>query len=859
VDELATLGTTLPEPDTRLVTLLGLGGSGKTRLALEVGRRFAESDRQALVEQAPLTFPHGIVFVPLEGIESVDGLVAALAHALQLRLEGGQEQLLEFLRRKQLLLILDSMEHLLAGGSFLAEIIRIAPGIKILATSRERLHLLGERIVPLAGLPYPEHDREPPLPGSSDLETWLATYPALQLLAEGVGRVRGCSASTREDLCASVELCHLVDGLPLALELAASWADTLSLKDILLEAQRSLDFLQADWPNLHERQRSIRAVFDASWQWLTPSEQAMFSALTVFRGGFTREAAGHVVVEAEAIPRLLAALVRKSFLQYDQERRYRIHELLRQYGAERLVEVPSRADQVADRHSAYYLGELQRREADLLGSQQQAALLALESESENIRAGWTWAAERAQIERLDQTMEAAYYFYWYGSRYWEGQAAFRAAAAAASAASSAAEEITDKATCLRVCLRASAWQSRFEKALGNGEVARRIHQKALTVLEDPALVGRDTRLERAILALTNGFTLASVDFEQARGQFKESYALFHELELQWGMAWALTNLGNMSAILGDHRDARGRLEEGLVIWRALGNRPGISFSLGFLAYLARMEGRFEDAGALAQQAYAVSLEQGTRTRTGMNHLFLATALEHWGRLSEARAILEEGLALAVDHGNVVQHVQVHSALVRVGLHQGRYEEARVHAETGLELARANGPRFIVGLNLVLQGCLDLAEGDFASARRHLQDGIDVYRDCGQTDDLSWNHALLALAARGQGETADARRHLLDACQIAVDLGVVPPLLWALPVAALLLADRGQRERAVELFALASRYPLVANSRWFEDVAGRHLAATAETLPAAVAAEAAERGQACDIHATVAGLLTELRT
>lgn len=859
VDEIAILQSMLSERDTRLVTLLGLGGSGKTRLALELGRRLAERDRQALVEQAPLTFSHGIVFVPLEGIETVDGLVAALARALRLRLEGGQEQLLEFLRRKQFLLILDSMEHLLAGVLFLADILQVAPGVKILATSRERLHLLGERTVPLGGLPYPQHDLVPPVPGTPDWEAWLVTYPALQLLEEGVRRVRGDYSPTDEDLRAGAELCRLVDGLPLALELATSWADIFSLKDILLEGQRGLDFLRADWSNSHERQRSIRAVFDASWQRLTLPEQTTFSSLSIFRGGFTREAARHVVVEGEAIPRLLAALVRKSFLQYDQEGRYRIHALLRQYGAEKLAEETSRAAQVGDRHSAYYLGALQRREADLLGSQQQAALLALESESKNIRAGWTWAAERTQIERLDQALEAAFCFYWYSGRYQEGAAAFRAAAAAATAAGSTADETADKVTCLRVRLRASAWESQFESALGQPEVARRIQQEALSILEAPALVGWDTRLERAVLALTNGFTLASADFERARQQFKESHALFRDLGLQWGMARALTSWGNLSAILGNHADARARLEEGLAIWRALGNHSDISWSLGFLAYLARTEGRFEDSAVLAQQAYAVSLEEGTRGPTGMTHLFLADALEHLGRFSEAHAVLEEGLALAGDRGNLRQYTQVHSGLVRVSLHLGRYEEARNQAEAGLELTRAHGPRFCVGLNLVLLGCLDLAEGDFVSALRHLQHGIAVNRDCGQTDDVSWNHALLALAARGHGDIPEARRHLLEACQIAVDLGVVPPLLWALPVAALLLADGGQCERAVEIYALASRYPLVANSRWFEDVAGSHLAAIADTLPAAVGAEAKERGQARDLPAAAEGLLIELRT
>jgi predicted ATPase len=203
-----------------------------------------------------------------------------------------------------------------------------------------------------------------------------------------------------------LDICRLVDGLPLALELAASWADTLSLNDILVEARRSLDFWQVDWPDLPERQRSIRAVFDVSWRRLNLAEQAMFSSLTVFRGGCTQKGAGQVAARPEAITRLLAALVRKSFLQYDQARdRYQIHELLRQYGAEKLAREPARETEARDRHSAHYAGVLQHWQTEMRGRRLQAALSRLEADRENIRAAWHRAAEQGQVERLDRAMD----------------------------------------------------------------------------------------------------------------------------------------------------------------------------------------------------------------------------------------------------------------------------------------------------------------------------------------------------------------------------------------------------------------------------------------------------------------------
>jgi predicted ATPase len=396
--ELATLETKLAEPDTRLVTLTGLGGSGKTRLALEVGSRLAERERQALADQSPLTFPHGIVFIPLAALDSVEGLAPALADALRLRLKGGQEQLLEFLRRKQLLLIL-------------------------MATSRERLLVQGEHVLPLGGLPYPEHDLRHTLPGAVDRDTWpqgavgacLAAYPALQLLAEGVRRVRPRFSPSTRDLPVMLDICRLVDGLPLALELAASWADALSLNDILAEARRSLDFWRVDWPDLPERQRSIRAVFDVSWRRLNPAEQSMFASLTVFRGGLTREAAGQMAAGAETTLRLLAALVRKSFLQYDQARdRYGIHELLRQYGAEKLARDPALEAAARDQHSQYYCDWPSQGEEGLTGAERQAVWDAIQDDTENVRVACLWAATQGRPSRLGRAVDALGWFYYLG-------------------------------------------------------------------------------------------------------------------------------------------------------------------------------------------------------------------------------------------------------------------------------------------------------------------------------------------------------------------------------------------------------------------------------------------------------------
>jgi tetratricopeptide (TPR) repeat protein len=596
-------------------------------------------------------------------------------------------------------------------------------------------------------------------------------------------------------------------------------------------------------------------VFDVSWRQLDPAEQATFSSLTIFRGGFTREAARQVVAGADASSGRLATLVRKSFLQYDQVRdRYSIHELLRQYGAEKLAEEPAREAEARDLHSAYYARAMQGWEQDLTASRVQAALSEMEADSENIRAAWTWAVGQLQIERLDEAMEGLERFHWHSGRY---QEAIEALGAAAAAARKVAERIDDKVACLRVATRALAWQSDFCRTMGHWDAARRIQQQCLTMLEDPALVGCDTRLERAILAGAMGTSDVMGDPVQAKWHFQESFSLFRELDHRWGIASALMGWGTTSARLGAHQDARQRFEEALAIFQSCGNPSGVAAALGHLAFLTRAEGRFEEAEALAREGYTSALGAGSRHHTGQHQAWLAKALKHLGRFSEAHAAVQQSVALFSELGNRSFVIQGRAILADIDLHWGRYQEARDHAEAALAGAREHGPQFTVALSLLLVGCVDLAEGAPDRACQHLEKSIAVYREAGPQDELSWAFAALGLATLGLGDARGARPHLLQALRLALGLRAFPSLLWTLPAMALLLGSEGEDERAVELYALAMRYPSVAKSRWFRDVAGGQLAGVAAALPAGRVAVLRKHGQAHDLFATAAELIAEL--
>jgi predicted ATPase/DNA-binding CsgD family transcriptional regulator len=332
VEELTTIAHLLADPACRLLTLVGPGGIGKTRLALQAG------------EQQLLTFTHGVYFVSLAPLSTPEALVPRIAEAVCLDFYPGGEprvQLLDFLRTKQMLLVLDNFEHLLAGASLIADMLESAPHIKILITSRERLNMQAETIFAIDGLHYPSqreaHD--------------VAGFTAVKLFLQTASQVQADFPVTAYNLQSIANICRLVHGVPLAILLAAAWVGTLSVEEINQEIQKSLDFLEIEQSDVPERQRSLRTAFVYSWKLLTENERRVYRRLAVFRGSFTREAAEQIT---GASLKTLMALVNKSLVRYYHvTRRYQMHPLSRQYAAEKLIEA-SEEEVIQQRHFDFF-------------------------------------------------------------------------------------------------------------------------------------------------------------------------------------------------------------------------------------------------------------------------------------------------------------------------------------------------------------------------------------------------------------------------------------------------------------------------------------------------------------------------
>ncbi|MEZ4712456.1 MAG: BTAD domain-containing putative transcriptional regulator [Caldilineaceae bacterium] len=400
--ELAQLQTLLGNPQVQLVTITGIGGIGKTRLAVTAAA------------QMRAHFATAIWFVPLANAEpttaqtAVDPVIAAISDALHLTLDvktPALGQLLAHLQQHPALLILDNFEHLMASTPQVAELLAGAPQLTMLITSRARLNLRQEWAFPLAGLSVSAQPETPPAD--------LADASAIALFSERA-RQHDPNFDATTQQTALRQICQLVGGMPLAIELAAAWVALLTPNSILDELAQSLDLLSTTSPNVPARHQTMRAVFAGSWQALEDAARVAFTGLAVFRGGFTREA-------AQAVSGLslgdLQTLVHKSLLRVDQTlERYEMHELLRRYALEKLAAEPTYHQQVHVRHSHYYCRWLQRQEAALKGAGTVYQLRRLDSELGNMNAAWGWALAHEDDQLLFDTADSFFTYYLVRSR-----------------------------------------------------------------------------------------------------------------------------------------------------------------------------------------------------------------------------------------------------------------------------------------------------------------------------------------------------------------------------------------------------------------------------------------------------------
>ncbi|MCB9444172.1 MAG: hypothetical protein H6669_08030, partial [Ardenticatenaceae bacterium] len=620
--ELQTLNAFIANPEARLITIVGPGGMGKTRLALETAR------------QQLAAFDHGVWFASLAKLASPEEIVPATAQALQFSFYDGREprqQLLDFLRNKSLLLVMDNYEHLLDGADWVTDVLQTAPQVKVLATSREPLRLVEEQLFPLSGLAFSREDVE-----EGDA--------AVQLFLERARHLRPDMTLKANDVAHITTICRQVEGMPLGLELAATWADTLSLAEIAAELQGSLDLLESDLRNITDRHRSLRAVFEASWERLWSGEQELFAQLSIFRGGFTRTAAKAICapdVSQPAFHRLLAALTRKSFLKHDMENgRYNIHELMRQFGAEKLAQNSNLETDLRDRHSAYFCQALDDKTNDLKGRRQRKAMLEIEADIENVRAAWNWAVTHGFLTQLCQAAFSLGTFFQQSGRVPEGESVFRSATDMCRTVQPGDEQTLTLAYLLY-------WWNHFSPSTTEQNALLEESLSQLDRLDQTN--AKIKRIKAEILKGAGFMTIFVGKQEQGRQMLQKSLAVFQETGDLWGQAEVLTMIG---LHCDQHDLAEQYVIQSINIQRQIHDWHGIAYSQYWLGITYLNQNFPQKAEQCFRESLKFYRDEGNRwDETNMLRALALAKIFQYDSPNEAERLLSECIAFLDNFGN----------------------------------------------------------------------------------------------------------------------------------------------------------------------------------------------------------------
>jgi tetratricopeptide (TPR) repeat protein len=633
--------------------------------------------------------------------------------------------------------------------------------------------------------------------------------------------------------------------MPLGLLLASTWIELLTPGEIAAEIERSFDFLQTHLQDIPTRQQSLRAVFEHSWTLLGKQEQVIFQQLSIFRGSFSHEAAQ--AVTGASLGDLLA-LATKFLLHRTPAGRYEIHELVRQFAAEKLARSATVEAIARQQHSAYYTSFLGQREADLKGGRQREALVEIETEGENIRLAWIWAVEQGQFEQLDQAIKCLGSFYEWRGRYQEGETACR----------SAAERLktVESGQAIRVLARTLRWQALFNRLLGQSDLAAQLAQQSLSLLDHPALAGQDIRPEKAAVLLEIG--QQTTNLAEARRCFEQSLSLYRALADPWGIAQSLYLLGyQLVEQPGSYDEGQQLLEESRQIHQTLGDQRGSVAMLERMGFIMMLRGKAKTGEALLRQGLTICEALDDKAATAQALVYLGVGLNIHGRFIESYSIAEELMRLGQDLGNRPLIAGSLSMQADANLLLGRYEQAHIQAQMSLKMYQEIGDPMDVSYLLWTLGELAIVNEAYAEAEKVLQESIAIHQEMGERSRLHDVLITLGYAACGLGKISQARQCLADALQTSLENQFFFTRIKAIALAARLLVEQKKPEQAVELYALASRYPHIANSSWQEDVAGRRIAAASADLPPEVVEAAKARGQARDLEATVAELLEEI--
>ena len=763
-DEMALVAAYLADPGCRLMSVVGPGGIGKTRLAIEATLRHGSQ------------FAHGICYVPLIGVQP-EFLISAILQALDIPVHGLtdlRQQLLDALIDKETLLVLDNFEQMVDHVGVLLDMLAIALRLKILVTSRSRLNLALERLIPLEGLVVPPESVEAPT-NAHDQDgagaftehgdgARLDRYGAIQLFLYSLRRTRPGFALAPSDWPAAVRICRLLSGIPLAIELAAAWAPLVSLPAMLDRLQNSMDLLSASLHDIPVRHRSMRAVFDISWEMLTAREQDILWQLTVFCGGCTAAAAASVT-GASLVD--LSGLMDKSWLRVLPTGRVELHELTRQYCAERLAAQQSDAcgeptAQVRIRHGRYYAAYLhdQIQQMNFARGFMDDVL----AELGNLQGAWQWTVQSGSAK---EGVDLAITFFFVAETLGWFSFALQLLEGERGSLECQLEDPDRRSTALSTLCWVEFIASSIYRMVGRLEQSRGAMERLLhltTTGVAPADVCILSHfLEAMLLELEGRITDAKTSMEGVLHDFETAtvdYLIYgRDTGPKFFQGHGHLNLARHAYILGDYADARWRLDRALKLYRGIGEQRYQSHCQSLLARLLWTLGEYGQAAALAQEALAMSQAFGDRIGTVHALIALGCTEAAVGSIALATVHLTEALESARQSGNLQVWMESFVALGRLELAVEHSMEAERLFREALDVFAGVGTahsNFVVGAVLGL-GWVALADGDLPLAQRTFLE-VPTARGCAAWEALD--------AAAGLAEVYAAWNRLEHAAEFA---------------------------------------------------------------------------------------------
>jgi len=697
--ELAQIISLMGNPACRLLTLVGPGGVGKTRLALRVATKCLQS------------YSDGTYFVALESVSSPDYLVPAIADAIHFKIDyfasqlESKYQLFDYLKNRSILLVLDGSEHLVAGAGLLSELLSRASHLKLLVTSRQRLDLTGEWVFPVAGLPVPQISNGV-----------ISDDPSALILFEE--RARQATADfqlTKTDQGYAVDICQYVDGMPLGIELAAAWTPVLSTKKIAQEIQKSLDFLNSSARDVAERHRSPRAAFYSSWQLLNESQRDAFSKLSVFQGGFDLPAAQRVTgINLTQLSNLLD----RSMLRRDRAGRYYMHGLLRQYGQE-ILNASSFKDEISNQHCLYYTGFLSQRESDLTGHKMYIACDEIRQEKENVRLALKWALVNWDEEKFRKILITLLAFY-VVHEWQEGRDEFKDIAEARKEALLAQNSpdwsndpvylsarihqafilcnlgvIDESETISRECLEPlyklglKAELSECLQNLGVNASFRGEYELARERLEEAVLIGKESQVfiwPTYLLWLGHAYFLLG-EYDRGMESFQKCYDLFDRQGNLWGKGFALSKMGLAADGLGDFLQSMKYHREAFTIFEKTDNITGKAYAISRMSMSAYFLEEYNQAVQYGLEGYQIFQSLGHQWGMCTSLCRLGFAYIGQGEILKAKDCFNE----ALEQSRIYQMTPV-SMYALVGMAAALAQEGEAKTATELYQYVQNNPQ-----------------------------------------------------------------------------------------------------------------------------------------------------------------------